>query len=1353
MSWADLENLLTNFFQDVNTRNDVDPPAEIWRKYGGEITSLLASPDIAPQFVKMSKVSDLTSPKAAEVARMFLLLKQRRQVGGPGKPLVGKIRAAVVPRRRPPFSVPVISLTGEMAEIASIGNNETYSRFQIDGWSLVLETIRRRRGLAVVAPTGAGKSEVFMLPLIHEIAAAIRGGGNAADDPRFVFIYPRVELLKDQLARIFKYVYWAQKTLPQRPRSNARNLPRRHNGIIIGFQFGGIGRDNKTTLKEPSIFRDGYFEVVKECPICEEGRLLVAGDKWHGVTTLKCDSSGCDASFSTTISRECHTEAKPHILVTTEESLSRLYLIPRREYEEYLKLITGVVYDEAHLHYSLKGAHLYNLIRNIERLGSEGGNRRRIARIASSATITNPGSFAAKLFYGDDSRHVPVHDAQNFDSVPSGLEVIYFLQPPGEEGSAQPNSTMIQSVMGLGHGLFAEQPPETQERAILFTESVDITKRFQAQIRDAELNTRLWSFRTDLDSLFYEGRRCPGTDPGRCNELYMIGECWRGIIGGEDCTDRDIPLRLHPLTINMVSSQARSDYWDGEVVVATSSLEVGVDDARIKATFHYLPPRTVFSFIQRRGRAGRGRDAVAYSIMVLGNDASSQFYLYRRNRLLSSSSYELPLNAKNPVVAAMHRKLATERERMGASIARRAAGSRSGVQEGILEWVFETLTMCPVMNDLYGRRLTEIGRFARAETRQRGLVQWIDEETRRLESFLNVQWTLAEIEDESPEALRVDSQEIRDLVGRFLSGEHALESDIQERVQLLSGSLGTLILAEGEAEVRERLRALRLKLEQVWEAIRYRRETGYDPELTIWLYDFFRTLGGRFQTDKHWLFNYEPDVIKTFLQAFFYLGLATLKRSSHRGCRSCTEHFVPDAFFQQVKPLVVELRTGNPRDDGRLVQESVSDLASMFFPYKTIYRYFGERERDLSVIETEVVGDGPRIVGGVPVITIRLRGEGLRSPGLFMPQRIFVRPVRSNDEGDGIVNICQICFKIYGLNHTGRCHNSDLMTVKLRANPIIERVGHSAPGADREYFSRTLEFVALQGFTNVLGSEVTATKVVWNRDKGRYTFTKIRTEFRAMYEQPVAYRIPTRGIRWDMTEVLASIMGDEALQQRMAGLGKALTPLLVLHTAAHMLYKAVSSISGVNQDVLEYAIDEGNAQAMVWERYDGGAGISEIIRESVRANPRELYRELLASAVCPIHLEEDRTWADQRALRQRLADQWFLPADDPFLSVVATEADAERRSGLQAERDTAGYISCSDGCAVCVQVTYCTAGREEQVGATSRAVAEALMRCLLRHVNTRELNRLRDENMGRNIDPPAILQDDPDKGESDVLLL
>lgn len=1359
MFWPKLENLLERIFQDINTFNKVDSPIEIFNKYKSEIEEL-SKEDKSSQFIKISKISDLTSLKAVEVARLLLLLKQRRQVRGAGKPLVGKMRAAVVPRQRPPFSEPVSSLSGELREIANIGQNKSYSLFQIEGWNRVLDTIRRQSGLVIVAPTGGGKSEVFMLPLIHEIACSVRSSDDSSNDPRFIFIYPRVELLKDQLERIFRYVYWAEKTIPPRPRNSKLKASRRHNRIIIGFQFRGIGRDNKTTLKDPTIFKEGYFEIVKLCPICSNGR-LAPENKWHGVTPLRCENPSCDAEFSTTISRECHTEAKPHILVTTEESLSRLYLIPRRKYEEYLKSITGVVYDEAHLHYSLKGAHLYNLIDNIEKLKGK-NNKQHLAKIASSATITNPGSFAAKLFYGSDKQLVPVHDATTFKNDPYGLEVIYFLQSPSDEGSPWPNSTMIQSVMALGHGLFIEQQEEHQERALLFTESIDITKRFQAQIHDAEKNTTLWKFRTDLDSLKklgYMAERCPDTDPARCPHLYLKGECWRGIIGGENCTSRSLPLRLHHLTINMVSSKSRSDYWKGEVVVATSSLEVGVDDPRIKATFHYLPPRTVFSFIQRRGRAGRSQDDIAYSIMVLGNDPSSQFYLYRRHRLLSSGSYTLPLNAKNSVIADMHARLEKERARMGTFIARYETGTKSGAQEGILEWVYETLTGCPVINSLYEPKLAMIRSYSKADSQQRGLIQWVEEETRRLESFLNVKWTLEEIEDETPDALRANSQEIKELVRLFLNGEHTLESEIQTKILSLVDEFSALIISEQHSEVRDRLKALRLKLEQVWETIRFRKEKGYDPDLTLALYDFFRSFGSRFQESTHWLFNYEPDVIKTLLQAFFYLGIATRRRSDHKNgnCNSCTEHFVPDAFFQQVKPLVVELRSGNPRNDSNLVQESISDLASMFFPYKTIYRYFGERERDLSVIETDIVSDRVKVIDGNSVITVSLRGVGLRPSGLFVPQRVFVRPVRSDEEGNGIVKLCQICFKIFGLTNTGKCHNSELITVKLYSTPRIEREGSPVQDTTPERLSRNFEFMELVGFTKVCGADVTATKVTWlenEEGQGRYVLTRIKIPFRAEYDQPVAYRIQTRGIRWNLSKILNCLRKDSNLRQLLRdGFGKELTPSLVSHTAVHMLYKAISSISGVNEEVLEYAIAKDNKSVTVWERYEGGAGISEIIRDSLRTNPLEIYRELLASAVCPINLEENRNWTDIEELKQWLTDKWFLPTQDPFLSSVASEAEAEKRSPYKSERATEGHISCPDGCAVCLHVTYCTAPRDMQNIVTSRAVAEAIIRCMIKNVNTNQLNDYIDESLEMDIITPAILQIDPDKGESDVLLL
>src|SRR5690606_15067490 len=91
--------------------------------------------------------------------------------------------------------------------LADIGQKNTYSRFQVDGWRRVLEVIgvlkhdKAPESVVVVAPTGSGKTEVFLLPVIYHVASKL----SSKDVPRYVMIYPRVELLKDQVSRILKY--------------------------------------------------------------------------------------------------------------------------------------------------------------------------------------------------------------------------------------------------------------------------------------------------------------------------------------------------------------------------------------------------------------------------------------------------------------------------------------------------------------------------------------------------------------------------------------------------------------------------------------------------------------------------------------------------------------------------------------------------------------------------------------------------------------------------------------------------------------------------------------------------------------------------------------------------------------------------------------------------------------------------------------------------------------------------------------------------------------------------------------------------------------------------------------------
>jgi ATP-dependent helicase YprA (DUF1998 family) len=373
----------------------------------------------------------------------------------------------------------------------------SFSAFQVEGWERVLDTINNRQGIVVVAPTGSGKTEVFLMPVIYAIAQSIRQ--NPSHPDRFILLYPRVALLKDQLARIFRYIYYAEQahiSSSQLPLFGSSSVDQ---PIIVGFQFNGIFSEAKDTLDNREIFEeDGTFKIVDQCPICRHGKLKAESDRRRnrsrslprGVTLLYCDNSLCRANFSTSIAKNDHAITRPHILVTTAESLDRLYLNPKADFENYLRQLTGIVFDEVHLYYSIYGVHIHHLVRRLEELQ----NGQRLTKIASSATISDPSRFAAKFFYGNEDAHVLVHDASNYEQEPAGLEVLYFLQSPEGRIYSGAAPTLIQSVMSIGHGVLA-----SNDRAIVFSDSLDMAGRLAAQISDAEEKKRLWKFRTISD--------------------------------------------------------------------------------------------------------------------------------------------------------------------------------------------------------------------------------------------------------------------------------------------------------------------------------------------------------------------------------------------------------------------------------------------------------------------------------------------------------------------------------------------------------------------------------------------------------------------------------------------------------------------------------------------------------------------------------------------------------------------------------------------------------------------------------------------------------------------------------------
>lgn len=1330
-SWRSLHQILAQLFHNMNTQNSLLTPEEVWRTYHRELQVLLDADrsEITDALVEVSP--DIWIPKAYEAIRLLKNLRQRFDRQQIGTDLVAQARAEVIRRDRPVWDVGLDRLSEfpDLRAIAELGGKETYSRFQVRGWEIVLKTIENQESMIITAPTGSGKTEVFLLPLIYWVTQQVYNHRN----PRFILIYPRVELLKDQLSRILKYVYQSERMF----RADTKNLfGKKLSPVITGLQFGGIRTEFSDTKNNPDVFVNNVFQIVPECPICNSGQLILASNT-H--SELVCSS--CSARFNLTLSKKDHEEKKPHLLVTTVESLDRLYLNPRLE--SYLSDIHGMVFDEIHLFNSLYGAHLHHLIKRIE----SRQKHQKIAKIGASATVSQPEKFASKLFYGnDDDSRVYKHDASyaRFPKESSGLEIVLFLQTDINNYPLT-QSTLIQTAMAVGHGVLGQE-----DRTIIFTESIDHAKRTQIMLDDAERRRELWRFRVERENIFFNQFGCPATDPLECQAIYHEGECWRGLRGGLTCAAPLSNLVETDLGLNLITSIDRNNYWNGNVVIATPALEVGVDDENFRATIHYRPPRSVFSFLQRRGRAGRRLGDMAYTIMVLGRTPMDEFYFRRRNRLMDAGQFELPLNPDNAVVKRMHNDLESEVQSIGKYIEK-----YTDLRKSALIWAIDKFLACHLIKFLFGNVLENQRGEALSDIQsaQRRFSTWVGEQRVKFEDHLNMILLLYELTQNVPEEEKGKVHQFRQAVADFRMG---IVTDFEVLIQLATElesilkrlkydalrELNAGIRTEDDYDFTKSLcERLQQRINSVLESPVRLSNLGVAENQVSGLYDFFSHLDRSINGEKRYpVINDIPSLIKIVMQSLFYI-----RPACEDTCSSCVDYFMPSAYFQEVKPISVETTTtnqispnkANGRFDTQLFAEDSTKLSYMLIPYKPFYRYFNDADK-MGILDTEHSPDWvKKNPAGITEVRLELRVEGVRYDGMgVVPNKLYVRPISTDSAGQGIVKLCESCYALYN-EKSKKCPacKADLIPVRIRSEPLVQRAANY-DNTTLFPISKTFSYCQdMEGITHIRGAEV---EYVKQRQTGS-GYVKIGSpkNFMAIYSksgennEPIVYRLNTRGIIWDLNRAIHNIMRREDLRHTLQALNppKVLSPHLILHTAAHMLHKAIAFLSGVNDYVLEYAIDEEGNKVIVWERYEGGVGISEVVKDVIWNYPINFYRELLASVLCPVFYSEQfqEGFEPRQQLREHFCSTWGLDIDDTLIESVIGEVLAEQ-TALQYQRAEGIACTVSDGCPACIHTTICT-GHLEQPILVSRYVGEALMQEFVKQVNPIQFERINEQRI------------------------
>lgn len=534
-------------------------------------------------------------------------------------------RARIVPRRDISPDAFCALLTASSLEVWSTSYEATLrsllsgrhvSAFQARSTSRLLSKTRQRteRGTCITAGTGAGKTLAFYLPAFTHILASPLSPGV----PRIVAIYPRVELLRDQLRSLLQTI----RDL------DAVGTPKLRVGVLYGAS--PTNRRNATSVPQRGWMRrsDGL-----ECPII---RCL---DDDCGGSYRWPDSAGenellvcatCGAELKTlSFTRDRLQASPPEILFTTTEMVNRLLGSGRMR-----KLFVGdgsrspdfILLDEVHTYAGTHGAQVAGLLR---RWRAEMSNPSHI--VGLSATLADPIGFFSQLV-GLNPSNISVEVPRVDEMTEIGRE--YFMAIRGDPASQTSLlSTTIQASMLLRRMLDVEpgQPSEGAfgTRLFVFTDKLDVVNRLHSQLQDAEGWLPGGVNRKPAGSLAL--LRGAGSDSQARSDA---GQLW----------DASETLGTLHRSVRVGRTTSRDSGVDvnADVVVATASLEVGFDDPQVGAVLQHKAPRDAAQFLQRRGRAGRDPSMRPWTVVVLSD--------YGRDRL-AFQAYETLFD---PVVQPAH---------------------------------------------------------------------------------------------------------------------------------------------------------------------------------------------------------------------------------------------------------------------------------------------------------------------------------------------------------------------------------------------------------------------------------------------------------------------------------------------------------------------------------------------------------------------------------------------------------------------------------------------------------------------------------------------------------------------------
>ncbi len=286
----------------------------------------------------------------------------------------------------------------------------------------------------------------------------------------------------------------------------------------------------------------------------------------------------------------------PDILITTPESL---YLMLTSQARSTLTDVGTVIVDEIHaLAGTKRGSHLALSLERLDDLA--GGN---VQRIALSATV-RPIDKVAAFLGGDRPVQVVAPPARKEWDVSVRLPVEDITQPGPPPGApTEAHDPLLGAAPESTDSLWPHVEQHIYDvvmagrSTLVFTNSRRTAERLTARLNE------IWAAEHDPESLAAPTRRPPAQVMASADEVgaapAVIARAHHGSVSKEARADIEGALKSGEL----------------KCVVATSSLELGIDMGAVDRVIQVSAPPSVASALQRIGRAGHDVGAVSRGIV------------------------------------------------------------------------------------------------------------------------------------------------------------------------------------------------------------------------------------------------------------------------------------------------------------------------------------------------------------------------------------------------------------------------------------------------------------------------------------------------------------------------------------------------------------------------------------------------------------------------------------------------------------------------------------------------------------------------------------------------------------------